>query len=47
MLQVAKLISDVLHAPADEANIASVRRGVEALTSRFPLYDWKLAPVAV
>jgi len=48
MRTVAALIAEVLQAiPAGpeklEQTIASVRAGVEKLTSRFPLYDWKLA----
>jgi glycine hydroxymethyltransferase len=34
----ANLIADVLENPADEANIASVRERVAALTGRFPVY---------
>jgi glycine hydroxymethyltransferase len=44
MEEVARLIAQVLRAPADEANLASVRRRVGALTDAFPLYAWKLAP---
>jgi glycine hydroxymethyltransferase len=36
--KVANLIADVLEAPADEAVIARVRRDVEALCRRFPVY---------
>jgi glycine hydroxymethyltransferase len=45
MREVGGLIADVLHRIGDEATIASVRQGVEKLTSRFPLYNWKLEPV--
>jgi glycine hydroxymethyltransferase len=45
MTQVAALIAQVLEAPASEENLAAVRNGVRALTERFPLYSWKLAPV--
>jgi len=45
MREVGTLISDVLHHISDEAVIASVRQRVDALTSRFPLYQWKLASV--
>jgi glycine hydroxymethyltransferase len=45
MREVGGLIADVLHHIGDEATIASVRQRVEALTSRFPLYNWKLQPV--
>jgi hypothetical protein len=31
----------VLREPASENNLASVRRRVEALTQKFPLYSWK------
>ena len=34
----AHLIADVLDNPRDEANIASVRARVNALTSTFPVY---------
>ncbi|MSQ52710.1 MAG: serine hydroxymethyltransferase [Betaproteobacteria bacterium] len=37
--RVANLIADVLDAPADEASIAKVRREVEALCSRHPVYE--------
>jgi glycine hydroxymethyltransferase len=36
--QVAHLIADVLDAPADEANLASVREKVGVLTAKFPVY---------
>jgi len=36
--QVAHLIADVLDAPADEANLASVRGKVGVLTAKFPVY---------
>jgi glycine hydroxymethyltransferase len=36
--KVANLIADVLEAPADETVIARVRRDVEALCRRFPVY---------
>lgn len=42
--QVGKLISEVLAEPASEARIIEVRKKVTALTERFPLYSWKLAP---
>lgn len=47
MAEVAALIAQVLDKPADEANRAAVRKRVTALTERFPLYSWKLAPAAV
>lgn len=42
--QVGKLIAEVLAEPANEARILEVRKKVTALTERFPLYSWKLAP---
>lgn len=45
MREVAALIAQVLSAPADEANLASVRKRVSALTDQFPLYAWKLSAV--
>jgi len=45
MRQVGSLIAEVLNDVANEANIAEVRRKVETLTARFPLYRWKLDPV--
>jgi glycine hydroxymethyltransferase len=45
MREVGGLIADVLHHIGDEATVASVRQRVEALTARFPLYNWKLEPV--
>jgi glycine hydroxymethyltransferase len=46
MREVANLIADVLNDIGSEAVRNSVRRRVEALTERFPLYAWKLHPVA-
>jgi glycine hydroxymethyltransferase len=46
MREVGKLIAEVLGDIASEQTAAAVRRRVEALTSRFPLYPWKLAPNA-
>jgi len=37
--KVANLIADVLDAPADETVLARVRRDVEALCRRFPVYE--------
>jgi len=34
----ANLIADVLDNPSDEANLASIRERVNALTARFPVY---------
>jgi glycine hydroxymethyltransferase len=45
MKQVATLIARVLSAPADAANLAAVRQDVAQLTTRFPLYDWRMEPV--
>ena len=45
MAEVGELIGEVLHHIADPAAIAAVRQRVEALTARFPLYQWKLDPV--
>jgi glycine hydroxymethyltransferase len=44
MREVAALITRVLENVADENVLAEVRRRVGALTDRFPLYSWKLAP---
>ncbi len=43
MAEVGALIAEVLRAPADEAVLAGVRRRVEALTAKFPLYGWRAA----
>jgi glycine hydroxymethyltransferase len=45
MREVAALIAQVLNAPSDEANLAEVRRRVQALTDQFPLYSWKFSAV--
>jgi glycine hydroxymethyltransferase len=45
MKQVAALIARVLTAPADSENLAGVRKDVGELTSRFPLYRWRMEPV--
>ena len=47
MREVAALIAQVLNNVTSEEAIAAVRRRVEALTSRFPLYAWKMQPAAV
>ncbi len=47
MREVAALIAEVLNALRDvnsESVIAAVRARVETLTTRFPLYAWKLEP---
>jgi glycine hydroxymethyltransferase len=38
-IETANLIADALDNPHDEANIASVRARVNALTARFPVYS--------
>jgi glycine hydroxymethyltransferase len=43
--EVAELIAEVLRNPGSEETIAAVRRRVEGLTNRFPLYSWKLDAV--
>ena len=45
MREVGALIAEVLNNIANEDVIASVRRRVDALTARFPLYRWKLPAV--
>ena len=47
MREVASAIAEVLRDPASEETISHVRRRVEALTSRFPLYDWKTQTASV
>jgi len=42
MREVGRLIADVLRDVSNEQVRASVRRKVETLTERFPLYPWKL-----
>ena len=42
MREVASCISEVLNDVNSEAVIAAVRARVEVLTTRFPLYSWKL-----
>ncbi|MFN7992874.1 MAG: serine hydroxymethyltransferase [Bryobacteraceae bacterium] len=44
MREVGALISEVLHNINSDDAIAAVRRRVEALTGRFPLYEWKREP---
>jgi glycine hydroxymethyltransferase len=41
MREVASLIAEVLQNIGSEAGIAAVRRKVETLTERFPLYAWR------
>jgi glycine hydroxymethyltransferase len=45
MRQVGALIAEVLNNITSEDAIAAVRRKVDALTVRFPLYQWKLDAV--
>ncbi len=45
MREVAALIADVLNHMQSPETVQSVRRRVEALTERFPLYQWKLDAV--
>jgi glycine hydroxymethyltransferase len=44
MREIASLISEVLHNISSEDVIAGVRRKVDTLTERFPLYEWKRQP---
>jgi glycine hydroxymethyltransferase len=46
MREVARLIAQVLDDISSESVLADVRRKVGVLTERFPLYSWKLSPVA-
>ena len=45
MREVGALIAEVLNNITSEDTIAAVRRKVDALTVRFPLYNWKLDAV--
>jgi glycine/serine hydroxymethyltransferase len=38
MLEIAEIISDVLHNPDDEDILANAKEKVESLTKRFALY---------
>lgn len=40
MEYIAELIDRVLHAPEDEANIAAVRKEVNAMMAEYPLFAW-------
>jgi glycine hydroxymethyltransferase len=44
MREVASLIAEILRDVHNETTIAAVKRRVDALTERFPLYSWKLQP---
>jgi glycine hydroxymethyltransferase len=46
MAEVANLIAEVLNDIGSDEVINSVRRRVETLTNKFPLYDWKLEAVS-
>lgn len=46
MREVGRLIAEALTHISDPAVIAAVGRRVKALAERFPLYSWKLGPVA-
>ncbi len=41
MREVGQLVSQVLHDVKSNETISQARRGVEALTQRFPLYAWR------
>jgi glycine hydroxymethyltransferase len=43
MRETGELIAETLNNIGNEEAIADVRRRVEALTARFPLYQWKMA----
>ncbi|MGH9639291.1 MAG: serine hydroxymethyltransferase [Bryobacteraceae bacterium] len=47
MAEVGRLIASVLNDVKSEAVIAQARKGVAALTERFPLYSWRLRAAAV
>ena len=47
MREVGRLIAQALAGRESEEVLASVGKQVRNLTARFPLYDWKLAPVGV
>ncbi len=46
MEAVGSLIAKVLENPSSEENLAEVRRKVNVLTERFPLYAWKFTSQA-
>jgi glycine hydroxymethyltransferase len=46
MREVGGLIAEVLGQIDNEETIARVRQKVEALTARFPLYQWKKRKLA-
>lgn len=45
MREVGALIAEVLGDLSNESVLAAVRQKVDVLTTRFPLYPWKLEPV--
>jgi len=47
MREVASLIAELLNHIDSASTADAVRRRVEILTDRFPLYQWKLEPVRV
>ena len=47
MLEVASCMAQVLSNPSDADNLAAVRKRVGALTSRYPLYNWKREAAAM
>jgi glycine hydroxymethyltransferase len=47
MLAVASMIAEVLRDPESETTLAAVRRRVNLLTEKYPLYSWKLTPAGV
>jgi glycine hydroxymethyltransferase len=47
MREIASLIAQVLASPESEDNLAAVRRRVNVLTERYPLYSWKLSAATV
>jgi len=46
MREVASCVAEVLLNLGSEETIAAVRRRVQSLTERFPLYAWKRASIA-
>jgi glycine hydroxymethyltransferase len=46
MSEIASCIAQVLADPAGASTIAAVRRRVQSLTERFPLYSWKMSAVS-
>jgi glycine hydroxymethyltransferase len=46
MREVASLIAEVLADVSSESVISAVRNRVEVLTTKFPLYPWKMQAVS-